>query len=129
MPDFASTIAQESGNVLPEKKQKHAGKPVKGKIEQEYKQFLATLTHLLDIGEIDPYNPTSFLKRDVYDALDEEWQDRIDLSLHNIADQIRMIQETRLSAKGENAIQLQTMVDQLWQMKQQIEEYHDAFKF
>ncbi|MFA6259592.1 MAG: hypothetical protein WCX29_03205 [Candidatus Peribacteraceae bacterium] len=129
MPDFASTIAQGSGNLLPEKKQKHAGKPVKGKIEQEHKHFLATLTQLLDSGDIDPYNPTSFLKREVYDTLDEKWQDTVDVSLHNIADQIRMIQETRLSAKGENAIQLQTMVEHLWQMKQQIEEHHDAFKF
>ena len=71
----------------------------------------------------------SFLKQEIYENLDDEWKDKVDLSLANIANQIRLIAEAHKQAGSENAVQLQTMVEQLWQMKQQIEEQHDAFKF
>jgi len=84
---------------------------------------------LLDSGEINPEEPKSFLKQEIYENLDDEWKDKVDLSLANIANQIRLIAEAHKQAGSENAVQLQTMVEQLWQMKQQIEEQHDAFKF
>jgi len=129
MSDYASIIAQHSGKQMPEKKQQKAGQPVKGKIETEHKDFLKTLFALLDSGEINPEEPKSFLKQEIYENLDDEWKDKVDLSLANIANQIRLIAEAHKQAGSENAVQLQTMVEQLWQMKQQIEEQHDAFKF
>jgi len=129
MSDFASTIAKQSGKPMPEKKQKQAGQPVQGKIDTEHKNFLKTLLSLLESGEINPEDPQSFLKQDVYEGLSDEWKDKIDFSLANIAHQVRLINDIHKTAEGKGALQLQTMVEQLWQMKQHIEEHYDAFKF
>jgi len=127
MADFHATIKKHSKKNLTEEDQKKLTAPMKGDVSKEHKNFLATLEKMLDKGEIDPADPKSFLKHDVYDNLDEEWQDKVDLSLLNIANQIRLIQDTR-AVEGES-IHLQTMVEQLWEMKQRIEEHYDAFKF
>ena len=127
MADFASTIKKHSKKNLTEEDQKKVTTPIKGDVSEEHKNFLVTLEKLLDKGEINPADPKSFLKQDVYDNLDEEWQDKVDLSLANIANQIRLIQDTR-AVEGKS-IHLQSMVEQLWEMKQRIEEHYDAFKF
>jgi len=127
MADFHATIKKHSKKNLTEEDQKKITAPVKGDVSKEHKDFLVTLEKLLNKGEIDPADPKSFLNKDVYDNLDEEWQDKVDLSLANIANQIRLIQDTR-AVEGES-IHLQTMVEQLWEMKQRIEEHYDAFKF
>lgn len=67
---------------------------------------------------------------DIYNTLDEAWQDKADLSLQNIAGQVRIIAEFMASKETpDESPQLQTMVEQLWQSKQQIEKHHDVFKF
>ncbi len=129
MDDFATTIAQHHKKNLSEKKQKKAGNPVYGTVEEEHKNFLKTLFTMIDKKEIDPMNPQTFLKKDVYEGLSEEWQGKVDLSLLNIANQIRLIDNLRQASKGKDSIHLQTMVEQLWEMKQRIEEHYDAFKF
>jgi len=129
MDDFAATIAQHNKKNLSEKKQKKAGNPVYGTVEEEHKNFLKTLFTLIDKKEIDPMNPQTFLKKDVYEGLSEEWQGKVDLSLLNIANQIRLIDNLRQVSKGKDSIHIQTMVEQLWEMKQRIEEHYDAFKF
>lgn len=128
MSDFAQTIA-DSG-PLTEEDQKKAGAPIAGDIDAEHRNFLKTLMKLFKDGTIDPYNTKSFVHDDVYNALDEEWQDKIDLALANIANQLRLIQEFMESTETpDESPQLQTMVEQLWQMKQKIEEHHDVFIF
>ncbi|MDP7477232.1 MAG: hypothetical protein QF442_02175, partial [Candidatus Peribacteraceae bacterium] len=65
----------------------------------------------------------------VYDSLDETWQDKADLTIVNVANQIRLIQEFMESNETpDESPQLQTMVEHLWQMKQTIEREHDVFK-
>lgn len=128
MPDFAQSINQATD--LTEKQQKKAGKPVAGDIDEEHRNFLKTLIKLIDSGEIRPDDPKSFLKPEVYDKLDEEWHEKTDIALMNIAQQVRLINDFRnTNGAPDESPQLQTMVEQLWQMKQQIEEHHDVFKF
>ena len=127
MADFHTTIKKHAKKSLTEEDQKKATAPVKGDVSEEHKNFLVTLEKLLDKGEIDPAEPKTFLKQDVYEDLSEEWKEKVDISLVNIANQIRLIQDTR-AVEGES-IHLQTMVEQLWEMKQRIEEHYDAFKF
>ncbi len=115
---------------LPVDDQKKAGQPVTGTIDEEHTNFLKTLIALIDSGEIKVGDPQSFLKHDVYDGLEEQWKDKTDLALNNISDQVSLIHEYWISKQTPNdSPQLQTMVEQLWQMKQRIEEHHDVFKF
>ncbi|MCB9808416.1 hypothetical protein H6770_04140 [Candidatus Peribacteria bacterium] len=128
MTDFAQQVASAENLSLED--QKKAGAPVAGSMDEEHKSFLKTLQSLLASGEIDPYDPKSFLKMDIYNTLDEAWQDKADLSLQNIAGQVRIIAEFMASKETpDESPQLQTMVEQLWQSKQQIEKHHDVFKF
>ena len=126
--DFVQQIKNQA--QLTEEEEQSAGQPVKGYIEEEHRQFLGTLFELIDNGEVDVNDQQSFLKKDVYDTLDEEWKDKTDLALVNIANQIKLIDTFRKDENNpEESPQLQTMVEQLWQMKQRIEEHYDVFKF
>ncbi len=128
MGDFVQKVTQAKDLTVDE--QKKAGAPVAGAMDSKYSTFLEVLKKLLESGEIDPFNPKSFLKMDVYDALDEQWQDKADLALQNIAGQLRLISEFLASKETpDESPQLETMVMQLWQSKQLIEEHHDVFKF
>lgn len=126
MPDIHDAIAEHTDVSAADHKQ--AGTPVSGQVGNDHKDFLETLFKLLDEGGIDPIDPQTFLNEDVYASLDEEWQDKVDLSLSNMATQIRLIDGLRQSGDNDS-IHLHTMVEQLWDMKQRIEEHHDAFKF
>ena len=128
MTDFYDQVA--AAKDLTHEDQKKAGAPVAGNIGSDHRDFLKSIKKMLDSGEIDPYEPKSLLKMDIYDGLGEMWQDKTDLALHNIANQLRLIADFLASAETPaESPQLQTMVEQLWQSKQQIEEHHDVFKF
>lgn len=115
---------------LTDAQQKSAGTPIAGTMSKEHRDFLHTIKTLIDAGEIDPYDQQSFLREEVYNDLDESWQEKTDLALINIAHQLRLIHEfLERSDTPDESPQLQTMVEQLWQMKQQIEGQHDVFKF
>lgn len=130
MPDFHRAITVHKDRELTLEEQKKAGMPVKGDIGKAHLTFMENLIKLVQTGEIDPYNQHSFLKQEVYDALDEEWQDKIDLALVNIANQVRLVYEYWVNTEIPNdSPQLHTMVEQLWAMKQAIEAHHDVFKF
>ncbi len=130
MDDFLATMAQGGKHPLSEKKQKQAGAPLQGTLSNEHKQFLETIKQLIASGEIDPYKPETFLKRDVYDSLSEEWQDKSDLALGNIATLLKQMYELYVRTDTPNeSPQYRTMIEQLWEMKQRIEEHHDVFKF
>jgi len=130
MGNFATTIAEQSGKPMPEKKQKKAGQPTKGSLDEEHRNFLRNLKELITAGEIDLGNPRTFLKKEVYDNLSEEWKEQADLALMNIATLLRQVYELYIRTDTpDESPQYQTMIEQLWQMKQRIEEHHDAFKF
>ena len=128
MSNFAQQVA--AAGDLTHDDQKKAGAPGAGTIDSEHRNFLKTVKKLLDAGEIDPYEPKSLLKMEVYETIPEEWKEKADLSLANLADQLRKIAEFLASPETPaESPQLQTMVEQLWQMKQAIEEHYDVFKF
>lgn len=128
MADFAAQIQQHQD--LPEEAQKKAGKAIAGKMQDEHENFLKTIIRMLDKKEIDTWNPESFLKKDVYDGLSDEWKGKVDQALVNIADQLRLIENFYRSKQTPNeSPHLETMIEHLWQMKQRIEEYYDVFKF
>ncbi|MCK5019155.1 MAG: hypothetical protein KAS32_18990 [Candidatus Peribacteraceae bacterium] len=120
----------QAQDEMTEEEQKIAGAPIQGNISNEHKSFAETLLSLIKSGEIDPEDNKSFLNIETYESLDEDWKDKTDLSLVNISQQIKLIANLcSLPNFSIDSPQLQTMVEQLWQMKQKIEEKHDVFKF
>lgn len=126
---LARAIAVHSD--LPEDAQKAAGKAITGSMGQSHTDFLNLLLDLLNKKEIDPGNPKSFLNTKIYDALKQEEKDQIDLALLNLGHQLEDIIEFRLSTQTpDSSPQLQTMIEQLWDIKQRIEDKAgDVFKF
>jgi methylaspartate ammonia-lyase len=130
MDDFASAIAQSAKNPLSEKEQKHAGTPVQGSLSPAHREFLQTIKQLIESKAIDPYTPKTFVKTDVYTELSEEWQDKTDLALMNIADLMKQLYELHIRTDTpDESPQYRTMIEQLFEMKQRIEQHHDVFKF
>ena len=127
--DFHTTMAKHQ-DAMTEDDQRKAGAALAGDMDKEHKEFLQTVLNLIDSKEIDPLNAQSFLNQDVYEGLDEEWKDKTDLALLNIANLIRSIDEVRRhSDSPDESPQMQTMIEHLWQIKQRIEEHYDVFKF
>lgn len=115
---------------LPLERQKALGESTHAPMEKEHNEFLQTVTGLLDRKEIDILKPDSFLKHDVYDKIPAEWKAKVDMALPNIVDETRRIAEFyRSTATPNESIELQTMIEHLWQMKMRIEEKYDVFKF
>lgn len=128
MPDFAQSIQDHKD--LPEDQQKKAGQAIAGKMDDEHAQFLQTLLKLLSDKTITATDPQSFINTSVYDSMPQDWKGKTDLALINIADQMRRIEEFYKSKDTPNeSPQLQQMIEELWQMKQRIEEQYDVFKF
>lgn len=128
MTDFGSLMQNPAS--LPEDEQRKAGQAIGGQMDTKYESFLKDLIGLLDRKEITASDPQSMLKHEIYDALDEQWKDKVDLALVNVADQVRLIENFYRSKETPNeSPHLQTMIEHLWVMKQRIEETHDVFKF
>ncbi len=116
---------------LAEEAQKQAGKAIAGAMTDEHERFLETVLNLLKSKAIDPANPKSFLNDPVYAKLLQSEKDTIDLALINLGTMLEDIVEFRLSNETpDSSPQLQTMIEQLWQMKSRIEEKAgDVLKF
>ena len=129
MDDFTSAIAKYQD--LSEEAQKKAGRATGTTMDPEHKQFLADLIAMLDRKEMDFTVPSSMLKQENYDALDEEARRAVDYALLNLADQLRHIEWYFRSKTTPNASpQLQSMIDHFWDMKSRLEEkYGDVLKF
>lgn len=127
MNELAANIAKHT--TMPNHEQVAAGEQVQGPVGDSHQEFLKQLFALLASGEVDPYKPSSMLKIDVNDALTEEQQDAIDMELHTICSQVRLIDSFQKSGEDKNSIHFNTMVEQLWQMVERIEIENDVFKF
>lgn len=117
------------GASVTHEEQKQAGQMVSGPVGDKHRAMLETIFGLLDSGEIDPFVPSSLLNQHVYESLSEEWQDKIDLCLNNIANEIRLMDNYRKNGGDVTSIHFHTMIEHVWEMKERIEQYHDAFKF
>ncbi len=129
MADFATQITQQTS--LTEEQQKKAGQPLAGDMDDEHKNFVKKVSQLLESGAIDITKPESFLNKDVYDAMDEQWQGKTDLALMNMSTLLEHIYGFYKSKQTPDASpQLANMIEQLWEMKQRIESHgYDVFKF
>jgi hypothetical protein len=129
MADFITAI--NTHQTLSIEAQKQAGKAAGDDMDEQHKTFLAKLIAMIDAKEIDVRVPQSFLNQAVYDSLDELSRGKIDLSLINMADQVRGIEWFFRSKTTPNASpELQTMIEHLWQMKSRVEiQYGDVLKF
>ncbi len=128
MADFTQLMQEHQD--LPEDAQKKAGEPIAGKMDPAVEEFLKVLLKLLEEKAIDTANPETFINKDIYDSMPQDWKGKTDMALLNIADQVRRIEEFYKSKQTPNeSPQLQNMIEGLWQMKQRIEETYDVFKF
>ena len=129
MADYASLMGETNGNELSVEKQKAMGQAAAATMDAKHEDFVKHVLALLEKKEIDPWNPESILKMDAYNTLDNAWKMKVDRALPNIADQLRLIVEFRLSKEtpDESPI-LAAMIDYLWQMKEKIEKNHNVFK-
>jgi len=128
MSDFLTTIGQQ--NPLSEAAQVRVGQSTAQKMGDAHESFMKEVLRLIDTKEIDLTKPQSVLKMDVYNALDEIWQSKVDRALINIVDLLSHIVGFRISKMTpDESPELQSMIEYLWQMKQRIEETHDVFKF
>jgi hypothetical protein len=128
MPDFVKAIEEHKN--LSEDAQKKAGKAIAGKMDPKVEEFLQTLLKLLEEKKIDTTNPESFINKDIYDTMPQEWKGKTDMALLNIAHQIEDIEQFYKSKQTPNeSPQLQNMIETLWLMKERIEEDYDVFKF
>jgi hypothetical protein len=129
MANFHQTIAAHTKD-LSDDAHRSAGAPTAGSMDQKHKDFLKLIIGLIESGDIDPYDQNTFIKEGVYDSLSEEWREKVDLSLINMANQLRLLYEFYKSKETpEESPQLQVMVEHLWAMVQRIEDHHDVFKF
>lgn len=128
MADFLATIGQQI--PLSEAAQVKAGQSTASKMGTKHESFMKEVLRLIDSKEIDLNKPQSILKMEVYNALDEEWQSKVDRALINVCNLLSHIVAFRISKKTpDESTELQSMIEYLWQMKQRIEETHDVFKF
>ncbi len=126
---FVQAIKQHAD--LPESAQKKAGKAIAGAMSDKHETFLTLILSLIDSKTIVPGDPKSFLNNDVYAGLTQSERDGIDLALINLSHLLENVVRFRLSKETpDSSPQLQTMIDELWQMKSRIEEGSgDVFKF
>ena len=129
MDDLTSLYNEHAD--LSEAKQVQAGKAIPGTMGDAHTDFVQLIAKMIKDKTIDVQKPETFLNRSVFDALDELSRSKVEGSMVNIADMLRHVAEFYISKETPDAApQLQTMIEQLWQMKDRVEkEFGDVFIF
>jgi hypothetical protein len=128
MQSFSDHIAQNY--TLTDDEQKKAGQAMAGDMSTKHKEFVALLSKLIKEGTIDPMHPSTLLHQKIYDALDDALRTKVDLMLPNVAILLRHIADFYHSKETPDSCpQLAQMIDQLWEMKERIEQEKDVFVF
>ncbi|MBI3816372.1 hypothetical protein HY285_02400 [Candidatus Peregrinibacteria bacterium] len=127
--NLASLMAQHKN--LSEEAQKRAGKAIAGSMGDRHKHFLKTITTLIESKAIDYHLPETLLQKDVYEKLSDIAKAKVDVTLLNIADMLRHVEQFyRSTATPDESPHLQTMIEHLWSMKERVEREHgNVFKF
>lgn len=92
-------------------------------LEKEHVNFLQTLVHKLESGQLNPYLPKSLYNLSVYNKLSEEDQEKADLTAVNLMGIIRQI-EKLWELDHKTSFQIQNLVETVWQMKSKFEDQH-----
>lgn len=128
MADYRSTMANPAN--LSDDEQRKAGQAIGGDMGEEYKIFVENVSKMLESGEIDVTRPETFLNASIYEKLEPQWKAKTDRIIVNMATLLTHIHGFYRSKQTPDACpQLETMIKQLWEMKQRIEVHADVFKF
>ncbi|MBM3230736.1 hypothetical protein FJZ28_00230 [Candidatus Peregrinibacteria bacterium] len=128
MADFHQKLA--TAPSLTDDQQVKAGAPIAGKLSEAHLNFLKSIKAMVESGEIDVYKPRSFLNESVYNAMSEEEQERADMGLMNVSRLLKDLYELYISKQTpDESPQYTTMIEQLFAMKERLEQDHDVFKF
>lgn len=96
-----------------------------------HEEFLKMLIGKLGSGELNPHKIETLYNRPVYEKLNEEEQEKADLTGHNLMSVIRQIEKlweiekpALNKAEGKPSFQIQNLVETVFQMKSKFEEKH-----
>ncbi len=92
-------------------------------LAKEHAEFLDTLIGKLERKELDPFNPSTLYNRPVHDKLTEEEKEKADLTAINLMGVIRQIEQLWKLDRAKS-VQIQNLVETVWQMKSKFEELH-----
>ncbi len=128
MTDFMTQMTANADLSLAE--QKSAGAALGGDMGQKHKDFVKNLSTMIEAGKIDPSSIQTILNKEVYDHLNEVVKAKVDYALPNIAILLTHVIGFYRSKQTPDACpQLETMIEQLWEMKERLEVHRDIFIF
>lgn len=109
--------------------QEQLNKPLKDDtgFNDGHEDFLKTLIEKLSSGVLVPTNPSTLYKKEAYEKLTEEQQEKVDLTAINLMSLIRQI-ESLWKLDQTATFQIQNLVETVFQMKSKFEkEYGDVY--
>ena len=120
----------QAAQSLSDEQQKKIGQSVPQKMDDKYETFMKEILRLIEKKEIELGKPHSLINEAIFATLSESEQDQVDVALFNISNLLTRIVEFRVSKHTpDESIELQSMIEHLWQMKERIEVKHDVLKF
>lgn len=126
--DFTRTMA--SAAPLSEDEQRQMTQASHSPMPGQHREFIQQILQRIAEERIDPLKPDTLLNAEIYGSLSQEWKAKVDGALLNIATQLQHIIEFYKSKHTpDESIELETMIEHLWEMKQRIEEHVDVFVF
>lgn len=122
-------IQQYRNHIVDDKTQKMLNLPEADQtgFNEGYEEFLSQLIDKLGSGKIDPYVANTLYNNEVYSKLNEEDQEKADLTALNIIAIIRQVEQLwKMNQKPTH--QIQNLVESIFQMKSKFEkEYGDVY--
>jgi len=114
---------QQKSVFMDEATQKNLNTPLQdntGSMDGKDQEFLNLIISLIDDGKINLYKPSSLLKNEIYDKLDDKAKGEVDLAAMNMLNAIREIKG--LNDNGfKETFQMQNLVHRLRMNKEQLE--------
>ena len=128
MADFVTQMQAQP--ALSEEQQKKVGQAKAGDMDQSHTQFLKNISGLIESGVIDVNQPETFIHRGVYEKLSDEWKAKTDQLISSMAILLYHIHGFyRSKQTPDSSPQLQSMIEQLWEMKRRMGSHSDVFTF
>ena len=110
---------------IDDKTQQKLNQPLKDEsgFNEGHEAFLKALIKKLEDGVIDSHKPVTLYNRAIYDKLNEEDQEKADLTAINLMSLIRQI-EALWKMDQSASFQIQNLVESIFQMKSKFEKQH-----
>lgn len=121
---FQKVIKEHQDTDISESTQQELNKPLGTQISDDKKDYIKEILKLLDSKEIDPFVPETILNKKIYDALSEENKGKVDTTLRNLADMLRMVKEL-YEKEGADNFQVESMIESIKLTKDRIESQSD----